>query len=117
MTDKTYIRVIPRDLFNEANLLKCMGALWIETERYQRPGRVQIKHDGEPFQIEQTEGGYLTVLNVCVFIRNREYFNRRPLNSRDPWPLYLVNDEDEEFSVFTDDGKLSDEMLALINAA
>ncbi len=25
----TYKRVIPRDLFNEANLLKCYGALWI----------------------------------------------------------------------------------------
>lgn len=25
----TYIRVLPRDLFNEADLLKCVARLWI----------------------------------------------------------------------------------------
>jgi len=50
----SYTRVIPRDLFNEANLLKCYGQIYIEVERMSLPdprAYVEIEHDGGAFYI------------------------------------------------------------------
>jgi len=109
----SYLRVIPRDLFNEANLLKCIGALWIKTEGHPR---VRIEHDGKPFRIEQSEAdGSLTVINIRVRVAGRRCELRRPLNSREPWPLYLQTIHlQTEIPVFTDQGELSAEFAALI---
>jgi len=48
-------RVIPRDLFNEADLLKCLGRLWIKLdERRDHKGRMVFYGAGErPFEVEQ----------------------------------------------------------------
>lgn len=116
----TYLRVIPRDLFNEANLLKCLGQLWIKTERYQghSPRAVLILHTGNDFNICQDESdGSVHSGAITVLICNRTYDHYRPLNSRNPWPLWLVarNDPDaEHFRAFTDDGELSEEFIELI---
>lgn len=112
----TYQRVIPRDLFNEASLLKCLGRFWIETERYQ-PRKVTVEHDGEAFDVWQDENGMLSVRNVEISINGVGYYARRPLNSREPWPLYLDNytDDSDSVAVFTDDGELTAELLVLIN--
>lgn len=108
-----YCRVIPRDLFNEANLLKCLGRFWIETERYQ-PQWVRIEFDNEPFDVRLDEDdGSLSVANISISINGTDYRAKRPLNSREDWPLYLTTDDDC-IAVFTDDGSLSPEMLALI---
>lgn len=109
----TYQRVIPRDLFNEANLLKCLGRFWIETERYQ-PRKVTIEHDGEAFDVWLDDGdGSISVRNVEIFINGRPHAHRRPLNSREPWPFYLNTGEDY-VPAFNDKGELSPEILALI---
>ena len=50
----TYARVCPRDLFNEASLLKCLGHLWPVCERIPGVGWVEPQI-GEPFVIEQYE--------------------------------------------------------------
>jgi hypothetical protein len=110
------MRVIPRDLFNEANLLKCLGKFWIETERFQ-PERIIIEHDTDPFDVQQNEdSGSIYVSNILITIRGKRYNASRPLNSRSPWPLYLENADGtgETIAVFTDDGKLTAEMLALL---
>lgn len=107
-----YCRVIPRDLFNEANLLKCLGRFWIATEQYQ-PRKVQIEYDGEPFDVRQDDDGRLWAENIGIFIQDKPYWHYRPLNSRQPWPLYL-NTDDDCIPVFTDDGQLTTELLALI---
>ena len=44
-----YNRVIPRDLFNEANLLKCMGQLYLCLEAANLK-YVYLEHDGDAFQ-------------------------------------------------------------------
>jgi hypothetical protein len=112
MNEPNYLRVIPRDLFNEGNLLKCMGRLWIETERFRC---VEIAHDGDAFEIAQdSDDGTLTVLNVELRIHEKLYYLRRPMNSREPWPLCISSKDMEEFRVFTDDGNLSEAMLGLI---
>jgi hypothetical protein len=113
----TYTRVIPRDLFNEASLLKCIGHLWIETERYTT---VRLIHSGAAFNICQDDlDGSTYCGNVTIIIANRSYDHRRPLNSRDAWPLWLTlrNDPDaDEFEAFDGEGNLSPELLALLES-
>lgn len=111
----TYYRIIPRDLFNEANLLKCLGHLWIETERFQ-PGKVTMEHDGEAFEVWQNgDDGTTRVANIAITINGKPYDAFRPLNSRRTWPLYLIGTDDHPIEVFQDDGTLTRELLALID--
>lgn len=109
-----YPRVIPRDLFNEANLLKCLGQLWLLTEPIRS---VEVKHDGESFIVAQDDNdGSLTVLNVVLRVHGEVVEYRRPLNSRQPWPLVAVlPPRDELLPIFTDSGQLSAEMLRFIH--
>jgi hypothetical protein len=121
----TYQRVIPRDLFNEADLLKCYGRLWICLDNL-RDHKATLgafrntydpgDHTGEAFRIEQSQDdGSTTVANVPFAIDGRRLHLSRPLNSRDPWPLW-IDDEQAEICerVFTDEGELSPEFLELI---
>lgn len=96
-----YSRVLPRDLFNEANLLKCVGKLvmliedglidWIEYE-----------HNGEAFNIEiDPASGNTYVSNIYFYARAGEQVFKiklqRPLNSRDPWPLFFDYEDESCF--------------------
>ena len=89
-----YKRVVPRDLFNEANLLKCIGKLVLDIE----DGKLQwlsYHHDGEAFNIRQNESnGAIYVANVQFFATNTTLVIERPLNSRDAWPLFLETEND-----------------------
>lgn len=108
-----YIRVIPRDLFNEANLLKCFGQLYLCLETL-NPAGVSLDNDGEPFDIDQNpDDGSLFVRNVVLTVRGETMRLQRPLNSRQPWPLYL-DTGDTEYAVFDDAGKLTSEFLSLL---
>lgn len=111
----SYQRVIPRDLFNEANLLKCFGTLYLRLEALAIEG-VSLEHDDEAFDIDQDENtGGLHVRNVALIVRGQKMEMWRPLNSRHAWPLYLNTPDDEEYSVFDDEGNLSAEMLNFLN--
>lgn len=110
-----YLRVIPRDLFNEASLLKCLGQLYLCLEKLQAPG-VDLEHDGEAFEVRQSDDdGSINVSNVLLSVRGEEMRLHRPLNSRQPWPLYLTTSDDEEFSVFNDDGTLTSDFLGVLH--
>lgn len=103
----TYRRVIPRDLFNEANLLKCLGRLVLLIEDNEIDW-MQYHHDSEPFHVVQDEAsGSLSVTNLQFWTLDcgatKELYFDRPLNSRDPWPLY-VQYGDECYTVFDDEG-------------
>lgn len=112
-----YRREIPRDLFNEANLLKCYGKIYIELERGNYPG-VEMVHNGGPFAVTQDQSdGSLYIANVYLNVRGDAINPRRPLNSREPWPLYFWGPNDEEVEVFTNTGSFTEEMRAfLLNA-
>lgn len=106
----SYFRVIPRDLFNEANLLKCYGMLYIELEKI---GKEKILYGGDtedPFEVVQDESGFTYLRNV--YIVGLQFY--RPLNSRSPWPLYAVDDGGEEMGVFNSEGNLSREFTEYI---
>ena len=124
-----YNRVIPRDLFNEANLLKCYGRLWICLDDMNNHGAilgdgdshgVLDDHSGDPFVICQNDtDGSTYIANVRLTVHGQRYYLRRPLNSRNPWPLWCehpYSDEFEPIEVFTDEGYLSSDFLNLIEA-
>lgn len=108
----TYMRVIPRDLFNEASLLKCLGRLYLVTENL---AAVRLVHnERQPFDVVQDDAdGSICCINVGIVINGKSYSHSRPLNSRDDWPLYISRDDDE-WPVFDDYGNLSPEFKALL---
>ena len=101
-----YRRVIPRDLFNEAKLLKSLGKLYIEAERHPF---IKIEHDGRPFKIMQNSSdGSIYVENVRIST-NTPVHCYTTLNARGDWPLYAEQSfGDETVSVFDDDGNRYD---------
>lgn len=122
----SYTRVIPRDLFNEANLLKCYGQLELMIDKLNIPG-VAIEYDGEAFDVQQNPtDGALSLFNISLlkgeegypYLNSRSLYFFRPLNSREPWPLYThipdENDDWQEVAVFNADGGLSAEFFAFL---
>jgi hypothetical protein len=102
----TYRRVIPRDLFNEANLLKCMGRLALLREH-------MLAEDVAEFRIEQDESdGSISVVNLPLWLKAKTYRLFRPLNSRAPWPLYLTYGDDD-IAVFDEYGDLTQQFAEL----
>lgn len=129
----TYRRVIPRDLFNEANLLKCFGQIYIALEKVEKHKARYGQDDVDSFDVVfREEDGSLTITNLSLTVSedhdkprfsedegDREYRFFRPLNARARWVLYaeLVGDPDfDPVEVFTDEGLFTAEMLALIKS-
>mgnify|MGYP001288824139 FL=1 len=111
----SYTRIIPRDLFNEANLLKCYGKLFINLENTN--SNYYLDHDLEQFDIHQfIDDGSLWIKNVTL----KHKFTQkpvklfRPLNSRLEWPLVAVSNDNEEIYVFNEDGNFSEDMIKLL---
>ena len=99
----SYNRVIPRDLFNEAKLLECLGQLVLQNLVGLEVGEPE---EGEGFQIE------LDNMSNVLFCANVDFlYKGEPLvlgihyNAKDPYPL-TFNDVER---VFNDDGTLSPE--------
>lgn len=113
-----YLRVIPRDLFNEANLLKCYGRLWIVLDETAGHG-ARFETDAVPsFEIEQDpSNGAIYVGNVRLSVYGTYCRLTRPLNSRRSWALYAEpeGDDAEPVDVFNEDGNLTADMLAFIH--
>jgi hypothetical protein len=115
----SYTRVIPRDLFNEGNLLKMLGALYIALDHH---GLHKCKMfdpvSNTGFDIEQDDSdGSIQTVNMPFKVGKVFVRLYRPLNARDDWPLWLSIPSDPDFEdiqVFDDNGELSDEFKALI---
>lgn len=102
----SYTRVLPRDLFNEANLLKCLGRLTLLIEDGVLPG-LTYEYDGLPFVIQQSEDdGSISAENLTFTTKNgNPVCMRRPLNSREAWPLIATIGE-SEYYVFDESGNV-----------
>jgi hypothetical protein len=116
-----YRRVLPRDLFNEASLLKCYAQLWIALDEKQGDGKGFFsEEDVSHFDIVQdSASGALTIRNLTFTIGGVPHRLERPLNSRDRWPLWVESSADPDFEpvkVFDEEGNLSEEMLELLKA-
>lgn len=62
--DSNYQRVIPRDLFNEAKLGKCMGRLILRIHDCETPVHMSFEHNGNPFDIGLGDDGNLHIKNI-----------------------------------------------------
>jgi hypothetical protein len=112
----TYARVIPRDLYNEGDLLNCLGRLWIKLdERRDHAARLTHYQRTSQFQVEQEEAdGSIYVENVLLIVGEFQRPMFRPLNARDKWPLWARFD-DEDVRVFDEAGELSTDFWVLIS--
>lgn len=115
----SYIRVLPRDLFNEADLLKCMGRLWIELDRLGTARARIVEEDVSSFVIEQDDSdGSIYVSNVTFEVDGVVHRLRRPLNARGAHPLMDLGPDDdfEPIRVFDADGSFSESFSASLKA-
>ena len=106
----SYLRVIPRDLFNEGNLLKCYGQLYLNLEKLRLEECLEHHAETDQFRIRQNEAdGSLSIGNVILIVRGQQVHLSRPLNARTAYPLW-ASTGDHDYKVFNDDGTFTDEM-------
>lgn len=113
----SYLRVIPRDLFNEANFLKCLGRIALLIEDGMAPDGLVLHHSSPErgFEIAMDSGsGDLMMSNMVLVSKSgRKAWLHRLLNSRDEWPVYIVDyNGDDEIEVFNQDATFTAEFLA-----
>ena len=114
-----YRRVLPRDAFNEGNLLTNIGRLWILLNETHGHKATIIEEDLAQFDIRLNDAtGGLTVTNLTFLVDGVRHYLERPINSREKWPLMVTEKkEDDDFDsveIFDDEGDFTPEMLLLI---
>lgn len=108
----TYQRVIPRDFFNEAKLLKCLGQLSLKILDNDVPEgiKIEIDHYGEPFDISLMDEGSLCVMNHSISINEYPVIFKTTYNSKEAYPFYCECDG-EDFLVFNNIGEFTEEFI------
>ncbi len=115
----SYQRVIPRDLFNESKLLKCLGQLSLllhDEVDIRWPLRL-LHEPSDGFFIDQRPSdGALYCSNLILFLeyedRDTEIIDLVSLyNNKDPYPLMFDDGGGNEERVFDDEGQLSYEFV------
>lgn len=113
-----YSRVIPRDLFNEAKLLKCLGRLCLLIHEEKLKWKIGVEHD-EPekgFVIDQNAGsGDLYCINLGFYLKGYRLDFLSSYNDKSNYPL-LCSTENGEFSVFNEDGTLTEEFSQYLDS-
>ena len=108
----SYERVLPRDLFNEAKLLKCLGFLTLHIHDCKISG-INFDFEGDAFEVELNDNG-LTVSNLRFYLSDGTEINFfTPYNSKSNFPLEAEINY-EYTSVFTDSGEYTNEFLELL---
>lgn len=103
----SYKREIPRDLFNEAKLLKQLGKIELIVN-HTGPNEIGLKTewDREAFDIRQDPGdGSIYCTNFKLFLDEVEIELYNPLNAREDWPL-MARYKGEDYYMFDGDGKI-----------
>lgn len=112
--NRDYPRVIPRDLFNESKLLKCIGRLVLLVHDNLAPEGIEYEEHGQPFEIALLDEGSLTIANLQLTIKGRPVTFKTTYNSKDNYPLYAEYDY-VDYGVFEEDGSFSQEFYKLCN--
>lgn len=109
-----YSRVVPRDLFNEAKLLKCFGQLVLLIHDGLAPKCLEVDEgegDWEVYQRQDDGGLFLEGLKIQVKSTQLELYTM--YNSKESYPLLCMTDEDE-IEVFYKDGTLTDDFIEYV---
>ena len=111
-----YMRVIPRDLFNESKLLKCLGKLSVYVLDRRFPYEVldDLEDSINGFKIVQDEDGNIYCKNYKFLVlkdnKDHSLSFYTPLNSKRPFPLYC-----DYIEVLDDEGRLTDEFIVFLH--
>jgi len=108
------MRTIPRDLFNQANLLENLGHLYIELETIAKEN-ILVDEDPERDSFEMSVDGYSnsqSIKSIFIKVNGENQSVYRYINSRERYSLYCMDMlTEEEIEVFDKDGKLSTDFL------
>lgn len=113
----SYYRIVPRDFFNEALLLKCLGHLLIQIERDPKLHYslwTVSDYDGKPFKIEMDEDGYLSVSNHIFYFNGERMIFATRSNRLHHYPLEVIAIDDYT-DVFDQQGNITDEFIELLD--
>lgn len=113
--DTTYQRVIPRDLFNESKLLKCIGRLCLLIHDNLTPCKMSFNDDIDSFEIGLMDDGHLAIANLDIKIKGKVYLFKTQYNSKSNYPL-LVEKDYCEYRVFDESGNWDDEFIDFCNS-
>jgi hypothetical protein len=107
-----YERVFPRDFFNEAKLLKCMGILSLLIHDGFAPKNIKIFDNSVPPIIGLSDEGYLSAINYPLFINGIIHRLMTTSNSRSNYPLLVWDSANQtELEIFDDEGNLTSEFI------
>ena len=114
----TYNRVTPRDLFNEAKLLKCLGKLSLNISDNICGIRQLLAEDlddgRDQFRIHQDIVGNIHCSNYTIYFLDnmRTLYLHTPMNAEADWPLEYHNEGMTiQDRVFDDDGNMTENFL------
>lgn len=101
----SYYRIVPRDLFNESKLLKCLGKVAIVCHDEMLPGLRMVVDDGSPFVIDQrtSDGGLYVERGIHFDGYGYPLDLYTAYNSKENYPLLCDTDEGT-IEVLDDDG-------------
>lgn len=108
-TELNYKRVMPRDLFNEAKLLKCMGLLIVCIQDEITPAPMSHNEPDE-FVIGLREDGTLCVVNLTICVKRKPFRFHTTYNSKSNYPLFVEHMR-AEYRVFNEQGEWDEEFI------
>lgn len=110
-----YLRVIPRDLFNESKLLKSLGQVALLIHDGQAPDGLGFIHSNENypgFNVGQDQStGDLSVTNLRLCYRSTEIGVSSRYNSRSPYPLSCTDEAADYCDILDDNGRFASGFL------
>jgi len=108
-----YLRVIPRDFFNESKLLKGLGRLsLLELNGNRYNIKIRLERDEQsPFTIKQNPfTGNLYDASTLVYINDKIVSVSQQYNCKASYGLIWENNDSSDF-VFKDNGEFTEEFI------
>ena len=107
MHEYEHQREIPRDLFNEAKLLKCMGLLSLRIHDGNTPTPMTLDWNREKFDVRYDIDGDTYISNMTLYVNDEIQEVRCLMNSKDNYPMVFQNNLER---VFEEDGKWNENL-------
>lgn len=105
-----YTRVIPRDLFNEAKLLKCLGVLTLLIHDNQAPEGLKFEQIDNEFKIGLKDEGSLQTSSLQFTYNDEILTFQTTYNSKNNFTFYCYYDYCD-YLVFDEKGNFDNEFL------
>lgn len=113
-TRTDYTRIFPRDFFNEAKLLNCLGKLTLMILDKKTPCKMGYQESlNDKIKIGLRDDGYLIATNVEINIKRKPFIFKTNYNSKSKYPFF-VEHNDCDYQVFNDEGDWDEEFLEFV---